>query len=413
MNPFKYLIMIPFGWVLKQLYLLVGNYGLALILFSLLVKLLLLPLSMKSKKNMMKMNRISPMLAALQKKYGSDQQRYNQAVMELYKEEGVSPTGGCLWSLLPIIIIIPLYYVIRSPLTYIMGLSAEEVTSVIDILAKNGVEIATNEYYYQITAASHIHQYINEIRAAVPGILDINYSFLGINLSTKPVFSFWNNGYSWNSIGLFLIPWVSGLSQLGSSIFSQKLNNSVATNEKGEKDASAAAAANSSTKVMLYLMPLMSVYIGFQMPASISVYWIAQAVFTALQELFLTKYYRKSYDAEDAEKKLRVLQQEAEEAEKARIRAEKRAAGLVDGTENTSKKKLRQQREQDNARELREKFGSAEEEKTAPEERKGYSGDPERPYSRGRAYKPERYGRKSGAEDPWDQPDTSTDNNAE
>ena len=397
MNPFKYLIMIPFGWVLRQLYLLVNNYGLALILFSLLVKLILLPFSMKGKKSMMKMNRISPMVAALQKKYGDDKQRYNQAVMELYKEEGVSATGGCLWSLLPMLILIPLYYVIRSPLTYIMGLSAEQVTSVIDVLGKNGVEIVTSNYYYQITAAAHIHQYIDAVRAAVPDILDINYSFLGVNLSAKPVFSFWNSGFSWASIGLFLIPWLSGLSQMLSSLFSQKLNNSVATNDKGEKDANAAAAANSSMKTMLYLMPLMSVYIGFQMPASISIYWIAQAVFSFVQEYFLTVHYRKTYDAEDAEKKLRILQQEAEEAEKARIRAEKRAAGLVDGTENTSKKKLQKQREQEQQRELREKFGTGTEEapEDKPEERKGYSGDPERPYSRGRAYKPERYGRNA------------------
>jgi YidC/Oxa1 family membrane protein insertase len=406
MNPFKYLIMIPFGWVLRQLYLILGNYGLSLILFSLLVKVILLPFSIKSKRSMMKMNRISPMLAALQKKYGDDKQRYNQAAMALYKEEGVSPTGGCLWSLLPIAIVIPLYYVIRSPLTYIVGLNAEQVQSVMDVLIKNGVEFATSgrdAFYQQITAAAHIHTYIDQIRAVVPNILDINYNFLGINLSATPKFKFWTDGMTWSSIGLFLIPWISGVSQLLSSIVSQKLNNSVATNDKGEKDASAADAVNNSAKGMLYMMPLFSVYIGFIMPAAIAVYWVAQAVFTGLQEVFLTRWLRKDYDEEDAAKKLKAMQLEAEEAERARKREERLASGQIGGTENISKKKLERMKEQANQQELASKFGtSGDTEQKAPEEMKSFSGDPDRPYSRGRAYKPERYGRKDSDPAPTD-----------
>ena len=396
MNPFKYLIMIPFGWLLRQLYVFVGNYGLALILFALLVKVLLLPMSIKSKRNMLKLNRLSPMMNALKKKYGDDQQRYNQALVELYKQENVSPTGGCLWSFLPIFIMIPLYYVIRSPLTYIMGLQEDQVTDIINVLAQNGVSIDTSLYYYQITAASYVHEFYDAIRAVVPDVLDMNFTFLGIDLGATPKFMFWNDGLTWGHIGAFLIPLVSGASQFGMSVLSQKLNNSVATNDKGEKDASAAATANQSMKMMLYFMPLFSVYIGFTMSASISIYWIAQAVFSAGQELLLHQIFRKSYDEEDAAKRLRVLEQEAEEAEKARLRAERRAAGLTDGTENTSKKKLQKQLKQDQQRELQEKFGTKEEKDESAEEVKGFSGDPERPYSRGRAYKPERYsGRKS------------------
>ncbi len=399
MNPFKYLIMIPFGWVLRQLYTLVGNYGVALILFSLLVKIILLPMSIKSKRSMLKMNRLSPMMNALKKKYGDDQQRYNQALVELYKAENISPTGGCLWSFLPILIMIPLYYVIRSPLTYIMGLQEDQVAEVISVLSANGVTIDTSLYYYQVTAASYVHQFYDAIRAVVPDIMDMNLNFLGIDLGATPQFMFWTSEISWATIGAFLIPFVSGASQFGMSWLSQKLNNSVATNEKGEKDASAAATANQSMKMMLYFMPLFSVYIGFTMSASISIYWIAQAVFSAAQEVFLTKYFRKSYDEEDAQKRLKVLEQEAEEAEKARLRAEKRAAGITDGTENTSKKKLQKQQKQDEQRELQEKFGTKEE-KAEPteEELKGFSGDPDRPYSRGRAYKPERYSGRSKTE---------------
>ena len=121
----------PFAWILRMLYLLVQNYGIALILFSLVIKFILLPLNMKSKRSMMKTSRLTPKLKALEQKYGDDKLKYQQEVSKLYKEEKISPMGGCLWSLIPLIIMIGLYYVVRQPMTYLMNLSTDEINSII------------------------------------------------------------------------------------------------------------------------------------------------------------------------------------------------------------------------------------------------------------------------------------------
>ena len=88
---FSDIIRVPFGYLLEFLYNVTNNYGIALILFALVVKLILLPMGMKSKKSTMKMSRVSPYLKELEKKYGNDQQKYQQEVMKFYKEEGISP----------------------------------------------------------------------------------------------------------------------------------------------------------------------------------------------------------------------------------------------------------------------------------------------------------------------------------
>ena len=396
MNPFKYLIMIPFGWLLLQLYRATGNYGIALILFSILIKVILLPLSVKSKKSMMKMSRLSPRLKALEAKCGDDKQKYQTEMVKLYKDEGVSMTGGCLWSLIPALLLIPLYYVIRQPLTYIMGLSADEITKIVNIVTAHGIEIDTSTYYYQMTLAGHITEFFSEIKAAVPGAIDMNFNFLGVSLTAMPVFKFWKNGMNLANIGLWLLPWLSGGFNFLQAWLSQKMNNTVATDENGEQDEMAAKMANQSTKSMLIFMPLVSVYIGFVVPAGLSLYWIAQAVFSLIQDYYLTKHYRKVYDAEDAVKAQRAAEQAAIEAEKERRREERRAQ-LGDAPDpNTSKKKAKAQEE---ARLKAEKEAYAAKKRAErgepdPAEAAGdapVSGDPERPQAMGRAYKPDRY----------------------
>ena len=114
------IIRVPFGYLLDWLYVFSSNYGVALILFSLIVKLVLLPMSIKSKKSMLKMSRLAPLARSIEAKYGDDRQKAQMAVQQMYKEEGVSMGGGCLWSFIPLIILLPLYYVIREPITYMM-----------------------------------------------------------------------------------------------------------------------------------------------------------------------------------------------------------------------------------------------------------------------------------------------------
>ena len=393
------LIRVPFGYLLDWLYTFTNNYGLALILFSLIVKLVLLPMSVKSKKSMLKMSRLSPQVKALEAKYGDDKQKYQLAVQQMYKEEGVSMGGGCLWSFIPLIILLPLYYVIREPITYMMHNSRSISEAIVAFIQASGENLGKNSYYAQLAAAGHIGDYMEELKSlavtANANLQAMNFQFLGIDLAAIPTFRFWDCE-GWSEIGLFLIPVVSAGLQAVSMWISQKMNNQVATNADGEQDADAAKTANQTNATMMLMMPLMSLWIGFSMPAAISIYWIAQAVFGAVQDYFLTKHYRKVYDEEDAVKQEIAAKRRAEEAEKERQRALRREQNPDGITDNVSKKKIRQQE-----KEAAEKAAKAYEARKNPvqesEEKKPLSGDPERPYSRGRAYDPAHYGRKRPA----------------
>ena len=98
-----------------------------------MVKLILFPLSLKGKKSMIKMNLLSGKMQQLQKQYGKDRERYNMEIQKLYEREKVNPMGGCLWSFLPLFVLIPLFYIIREPLTYFMDLNADQVKIVAEI----------------------------------------------------------------------------------------------------------------------------------------------------------------------------------------------------------------------------------------------------------------------------------------
>ena len=393
------IIRVPFGYLLDWLYVFSSNYGVALILFSLIVKLVLLPMSIKSKKSMLKMSRLAPLARSIEAKYGDDRQKAQMAVQQMYKEEGVSMGGGCLWSFIPLLILFPLYYVIREPITYMLHNSRSVSAAIVAFIQASGVDLGKNTYYAQLAAAGHLGEFAEAIKSvtvmAGAKLQDIDFSFLGVDLASIPSFRFWQCE-GWSEIGLFLIPVASGALQMLSMFISQKMNNQVATNADGEVDKNAAQMANQTNASMMIMMPLMSLWIGFSMPAAISIYWIAQAVFGAVQDYFLTKHYRKVYDEEDAVKQEIAAKRRAEEAEKERQRALRREQNPDGITDNVSKKKIRQQE-----KEAAEKAARAYEAKKNPvqesEEKKPLSGDPERPYSRGRAYDPAHYGRKRSA----------------
>ena len=397
---FSDIIRIPFGYLLDWLYQFAGNYGVALILFSLIVKIVLLPMNAKSKKSMLKMSRVAPLAKALEAKYKDDQQKYQQEVMKLYKEEGVSTTGGCLWSFIPLLILLPLYYVIREPITYVMHIPAEQAAQIVEIIGEH-VTYSGNEYYQQLAAAQYIGQYTEEILAAIPSLTaemlrPIDFGFLGINLADIPTWKVWTVS-TWSQIGGAILALLSGGSNLLSMWISQKMNGSVATDANGEKD-EAAAKANQQMNTMMYMMPIMSIWFGFTMPAAITVYWIMQALIGMAIDAVLTVHYRKVYAEEDEVRRQKAAILAAEEAEKERVRAERRAANPEGIVENTSKKKRerkeREEREEATRRYELEKAGI---DPDAPKEvdlDKCPSGIPERPYCKGRNYDPDRYSRK-------------------
>ena len=290
------LIQVPFGYLLSWLNQLTTNYGLALILFAIALKVILFPATAKAKKNSMKMSRMSPKLQALQKKYGNDQQKLNEATRALYAEEGVSMGGGCLWSLIPLFILIPLYAVVRQPIQYMLHESADVANQIVNIIKEAAPEaFGKNAYYDQMIAAPLIPQYAEQLKGIVanPATLEgLNFNFLGIDLGLVPTFNVFKwEVWNWAAIGLFLLPVLSAGGQVLNMFISQRMNNSLVTDEKGLQDKETAknSQSNQTSKMMLYTMPLMSLWIGFTVPGALSLYWFVQGLVSMLMDVYLTK----------------------------------------------------------------------------------------------------------------------------
>ena len=132
------IILQPFAWLLLFFYNLFSSYGVALILFAIVIKLILFPVTLKSKKSMIQTTMLSEQMQKLQKQYGKDRERYNLEVQKLYEKEHVNPMGGCLWSLIPMFVLIALYGIIREPLTYFMSMSMEQIETLAAELAGGG-----------------------------------------------------------------------------------------------------------------------------------------------------------------------------------------------------------------------------------------------------------------------------------
>ncbi|MCI9468933.1 MAG: YidC/Oxa1 family membrane protein insertase [Oscillospiraceae bacterium] len=396
------IITVPFSWLLMQFYDLCGNIGGAVILFALAVNLILLPFMAKSKKSMMHQSRLQPRIQQLQAKHGGNPQILNQEMSKLYREEGVKPMAGCLWSLIPFPILIALYSVIRKPLTVMMGLSAESVTLIQTTLENMGLlnvaeMTSRQETYLEITLTQLCHEHFSELSGLVDGLKDISYNFLGMNLGATPQVFFWNaegfgTGNWWPVFGLFLIPFVSALVSWLSMKLSMSMNPATGTDAQTQQ-------MQATNKSMQLMMPLMSLWIGFTMPGAMGVYWIFNYLFNMVRDAILTKHYKKKLYEDDAEWRERERQRELAEAEQERRRAEaerRKAAGEILENKNISKKKL-QAAEKQKAAELKAAAIAAD--KAARRERLGIE-EAEAPasqvgsrrYARGRAYDPDRFG---------------------
>lgn len=283
---FGIIIVRPLGMLLNLIYSGVQSYGLAIILFALLVKLVILPVSYHGKKNMMRMSSLQGKMQQIQKKYANNKMKMNEEISKLYEKEGVSPMSGCLPTFIPLIVMMGLYYAVVKPMNFMMGLSGglpADVGEDINLLAdKVGIEITSqNAYTIQTQIAQACNQFFHggkldpEIAGLSDGIATLlqpmNFNFFGLDLSVKPTLSL--------SI-LVLIPLLSGLSAFLSSWLIQKM-------QKNQ--------VQGSMKMMIYLMPLMSVYFAFQFPAAIGVYWIFNNIFTCIQEIVMTKIIRKRH----------------------------------------------------------------------------------------------------------------------
>ena len=370
-----YYICVPFAWLVRLFYNLTGSYGVALILFTLVIKFIMLPFQMKSKRGMIRMNRVSGRMQELQRQYKNNPQRYQMEVQKLYQEEGANPMSGCLWNFIPLPILLALYSIIRQPITHFMMLGEDVVLKAYNAVAATGMnmdqigELVDGQLkmtpYGQIHLASAVNTVAPDFAQSIDGWFNINYNFLGLNLAAVPSSSFSDFSFQWSVIGLILIPIVAGLFQFLMTKFMMKTQPS------------ADPAAARTTKSMMYFMPLFSVYIAFIMPAALGLYWIAQSAFSAVQELVLGKFYtKKLQEEEDAREAQRQEQRRLrqEEAKKNAQLQREQAAQVRDS------KKIAAKRAEKQERKAKEKPKTNE---------NGRIGD--RPYARGRTFSEDHY----------------------
>ena len=394
----------PFGWLMVWLYEQTGNYGVTVILFALVVNLILTPFMAKSKKSMMRSTRLQPQIQELQRRHEGNPQKLNAEMQKLYREEGVNPMSGCLWSLIPFPILIALYSVIRQPITRMMFAASDVVTTLQEYFVGKGFDISTSGRsgsYVEIQLSDLAHKYWDQVQTDLAGkvdrLLNIDFSFLGMNLGEQPNWHWFtetdmSDPAVWlPALGLFSIPFVSALLSWASMKIANATNPPTATNDQ----------AAASMKSMTLVMPLMSIWICFVMPAAMGIYWIANSVFGIARDYLLNKIYKRQLDKEDAERQALRSQREKELEDK-RLETERlRAEGKTEKNTNTSKKKI-QASEKQKSEERKAAMDKAE--RAARRERLGVK-EAEKPasqvgnrrYARGRAYVPDRYSNPEAA----------------
>lgn len=286
------IINVPLALLLKLCYMLVNNYGVAIILFAIITKAILFPLGIKSEKSRLQQVAMQPKINALQQKFKGNTKdpKYNEELQALYNAEGFSPFAGCLPQLIQLPLIIGLWNAIRQPLTYISGLGQKTLYTVVHTLYDNGVaNIVSEVEKYLVDGVLDPDKVVSwlkssEIRLAtiigegsnmelLSGVLPedfelINMSFFGLNLGMKP------SDYGILALTT-LIPILSGVTSFLTSLISQKIN--------GTSDNS----QNGSMNMLLYTMPLISIWLGYSFPIGVGIYWIASNLLNMLQTLLL------------------------------------------------------------------------------------------------------------------------------
>lgn len=309
-----------FGYVLNLLYQLIGNYGLAIILFSILVKVAMLPLTIKQQKTMKKNEKMQAEMKKLQFNYKNDPEKLNQEVMALYKREGMSPFSGCLSSIVQLILLFSVFLLVRSPLTYMVKLDTDVINKMESFISEEG----NNNAYKEIAIIQYVKNYkadgdsakvdsngnaksddsvkendknnekedaegkfdINQYREQV----DLNMDFFGIDLTQVPT----QNLTDWKTLVIPVLYVVSSIASIKlSTAKSKKKEEKLITDGKGENEEKEYNPMDDANKTMLWMMPIMSVSIAIIAPLGLALYWLMNNILMIVERLVLNKILNK------------------------------------------------------------------------------------------------------------------------
>ncbi|MBR2703874.1 MAG: YidC/Oxa1 family membrane protein insertase [Clostridia bacterium] len=277
-----------FGYVLNWLYNVVGqNYGLAIILFTLLIRVVILPITYKQQKSMKKSTELQGKIKEIQFKYKNDQNQMQKEVMELYKSENISPFSGCLSAILQLVIILSVFWLISKPLTYMKKIDSGIIEGYKnEIMQENGNNKISN--YYEIE--------IIDKKSAQDESVRINMNFLGLDLSKVP-------GQNLNDYRVYIIPALYIVSSIVSMRFmtNKKKNKRKALGDGTEKTKSEEPdMSEQMNKSMSLITPIMAVSIAFIAPLGLALYWFVSNLLMIIERIAITKYVDSKEDKEDA-----------------------------------------------------------------------------------------------------------------
>ncbi len=268
-----------FGYVLNFLYQLIHNYGLAIILFSVVLKIIMLPISIKQQKTMKKSAKIQAKSREIQEKYKNNPEKLSQETMDLYKREGMSPFSGCLSGIVQIVLLFAVFFLVKSPLTHMVKVEPsiiEQYTNEVQEVEEN-----KNNPYPEILIIREKGEQDERVR--------LNMDFLGLDLSSVP-------SQNASDIRVYIIP---ALYVLTSFVSMRMTTNMQKVKKKeGEEETNEMDAVAQANKSMSYIMPVMSVSIAILAPLGLALYWLVNNVLMILERFILNKWMKEEEEEE-------------------------------------------------------------------------------------------------------------------
>ncbi len=277
-----------FGYLLNYLYMIFNNYGVAIIVFSILLRIILIPITIKQQKSLSKNQKLQEEMKVIKEKYKSDPERLNQETMNLYKRENMSPFSGCLSGIIQIVIILSVFWLVSKPLTYMKKIDP----AIIEKYSQEIKETGNTNGYTEISI-------INQKASEDPEVY-INMNFLGLDLSKVPT-------QSLEDFRVYIIPALYVISSIISVKLTNKTMNAAkeenkkqVVNENGEKQEDEMEAMQQMSKNMSFMLPFMSVTIAFIAPLGLALYWLVSNILMIIERLVLDKINDKKEETENA-----------------------------------------------------------------------------------------------------------------
>lgn len=286
-----------FGYLLQLIYNIIDNYGIAIILFTVIIKLILLPLSIKQQRTMKKSSELQEKMKVIQFKYKNDPEKMNQEMMNLYKTENMSPFSGCLTAIIQLLLLLSVFYMVRSPLTYMEKIPTDDINRYVQQLQENGKSV--NKAYPEIDVIREAN-WLKEQNPEDSNMDKINMkmNFLGLDLSKIPQ-------QNMNDYTVYIIPALYILS----SFISIRMTTAMQEKKNKEKDEKKDVQIDGTTgkellpedennevdavmqtnKMMSWMMPIMSISIAFIAPLGLALYWLVSNILMIAERLVLDK----------------------------------------------------------------------------------------------------------------------------